>query len=538
MSLIDDDVDIATPSAAPDAFFSPAAAATEVARVPAAARDAALSATAAKPLDFASPASLPSGAAAATGRPSSGAAAADDGDEEEDGGSGLLENADLRFAADDATVSVPYPPKYVAAAPRVLFPNGTAPAPRVAFCRLPHPRHAQPIVLALSQFASAADAALAAGSAKQAGAAGSPDSRRRPRDDDESDTMTPLLPSTAGNPLSLVVCPVRLWEVQHFVPPPPRNAKYGLWFLNDTVEPSGTIQLITPMHPAFMALMLVLRAIGDEAASVVFAAPAAHGAAAEATSTGGSSSSNPFRTAYDFVVGCSGLWLGGASSGGAHHQSRRPQGGFYGSDASDDEADRGRSAAGAGAQAQHVAAFAQMLLPYFEVGLRCVCEARDVEGEGTFYRAAKAPAFAFLEARYRTLRSSPALERALFGTVSTRDTASPSGAADAASEAGLLDERAFGLLSEYVPQRLHAALRAHLASTGAFKASGTPAAAQPLPMLSTNATVAGQLAAAGGAGGAPAAASSAAKSLSVRRLEKAGAPRGTPSIMSFFAKKS
>ncbi|KAG5509875.1 hypothetical protein JKF63_07520 [Porcisia hertigi] len=185
--------------------------------------------------------------------------------------------------------------------------------------------------------------------------------------------------------------------------------------------------------------------------------------------------------------------------------------------------------------------------------LRRLCEVRAV-GSGTFsadtspsstpveappslyYKPSESVALDWLKRKIEHVRASAVL-RALLqlpdSTSVAASTAAPTAAAEACTEVPM--SFAFGVVAEYVPDRLHAAL--------AVACGISDLAAQPVSSLTSAASLhdtqqprrSGDLTTRRGSDVVPSAVGP--KSASVRRLEKAGPPKGTPTLFDMFAKK-
>ncbi|KAK7198965.1 surface antigen protein 2 [Novymonas esmeraldas] len=153
----------------------------------------------------------------------------------------------------------------------------------------------------------------------------------------------------------------------------------------------------------------------------------------------------------------------------------------------------------------------------------------DVDTHTMYYRPSEAVAVAWLRRRVERVRASAVLRSMLQLPVT-----------DGGAAAEVPMAFAFGVVAEYVPERLHAALAAACGlvdpATSTTVAEGVPRPSLPPPppplqqqqqqrpdvakAMDTVASVA------------------APKSASVKRLEKAGRPKGTPTLLAMFAKKA
>ncbi|KPA75713.1 hypothetical protein ABB37_08266 [Leptomonas pyrrhocoris] len=210
--------------------------------------------------------------------------------------------------------------------------------------------------------------------------------------------------------------------------------------------------------------------------------------------------------------------------------------------------------------------------------LRRLCEVREVGGEAgngsggssardMYYRPSEAVAVAWLKRKVELLRGSSVLREVLqlsevttttAGAASTPSSSSSSPstatavhslpqqvsatsttpASKAAAEVPLAI--AFGMVAEYVPERLHDPLAVACGlpdpslpssvssvvtpSAGAKRGREGEGSSSAMPSAERNPA----------SGGTP---SAGPKSASVRRLERAGRPKGTPTLFSMFAKK-
>jgi hypothetical protein len=306
----------------------------------------------------------------------------------------------------------------------------------------------------------------------------------------------------------------------------------------------------------------------------VFGGIGAGGADSESSQ---SSNSSPYSSS-SVNTPASETWCGGYGSsllqGMAHPTERgNPTGGFH---LPSFPASSSASGKGWKSWADAAAAYPLVLHACFDTlrsstVLRRLCEVREVGGGDSsgvadaYYRPSEAVAVEWLRRKVMLLRGSTTLREVLqlpeqvktdavpptdvsVTTSSSRTSSSPQtgtrqssdGPISAAASAEVPLSIAFGMIAEYVPERLHGPLAV---------ACGLPdpalAASTAVSSLSPSTTTGGVRRDRDGGGARrpePASdttspASTGPKSASVKRLEKAGRPKGTPTLLSMFAKK-
>ncbi|KAG5484897.1 hypothetical protein LSCM4_07670 [Leishmania orientalis] len=184
--------------------------------------------------------------------------------------------------------------------------------------------------------------------------------------------------------------------------------------------------------------------------------------------------------------------------------------------------------------------------------LRRLCEVRETGAEFSaqtatsnapedsrhtvYYRPSESVAVEWLKRRVEHVRASPVLREILqLPDRSSAATATAAATAPPETTEEVPMSIAFGVVAEYVPDRLHTALAVACGLPNPAQAAiSSPTAAAPFDAamrhrdggeLSTKRKAVGTASAGG------------PKSASVRRLEKAGQPKGTPTLLDMFAKK-
>lgn len=184
--------------------------------------------------------------------------------------------------------------------------------------------------------------------------------------------------------------------------------------------------------------------------------------------------------------------------------------------------------------------------------LRRFCEVRVVGSDSeqddsrpdVYYRLSDAVAVEWLRRKVLQVRASAVL-RAILQLPERARPAEPTTSTTSAVEAEEVPmSMAFGVVAEYVPQRLHAALSAACGLQSSASAATATGGGGEAVSPAFNAGAKRDRAGEGIGSGASAAAAAAVavapagpKSASVKRLEKAGRPKGTPTLFSMFASK-
>ena len=476
-----------------------------------------------------------------------------DGDDNVDDGDDNEVTVDnFKFAADDQTVEVPHPATTIMVLPRHLrnlvdlagAPSGESSTSAadgqqrqhpLRLIRAPHPRHGEPIWLLGASFSHTSDS----NTDEQNG--GDPDLRLELRTDAQRDSSPASAPCHQR---------MRLYEMQS------RRPQFACWFVGDAVEPLSPLYIVSPLHPAFIALRLavddVIATVGRDGLSRMLHDSATMTADSQSAATednnGSAATGVKFRGADDWTARANRLLFVSCGSGGGGGEPQR-------------------------------APFPDVWSAYLREGFEAVCEVKAGGGEAgggeTYYRLCGKRTRQWMLGRFGRLMRCRALERLVFGTTSattattttaptdsatspssSSNTDAPAAAAAAPTSTLLMQERALGLLLEYVTSELpHSTVRQWL--LGAARASVNILAAKAVPAsFSRDDALLGTAAAAAAADGGtrdgdtgeaaakragrPEVATTAAmhhKGASVKRLEKAGAPKGTPSIMSFFSVK-
>lgn len=397
----------------------------------------------------------------------------------------------VSFHPSDTTVEIPFPRRYV-----LVGQFGTSLAeeqqqqeePCVRVLTLSHPRHRDPVKFALSY----------------------------PR---ASSTSTP-------NQQKETACLLEVQERKpHFA---------NTWFLDEKVEPESALYVLNQFDPTWLAIALSTEPmLPNTFASrmIPFVEMSKQSALTK-----------PFAAAMMMKMG--------TGSGAGNH---------------DDNDVAVRTAA--------------TLLQLLEKALATVCDVRELEDEADdvdddgdseanptrapptvtrYYRFSEAKTMKWLQAKHEKLCACQALRSLLGITQPPTEATSPSTVGEeevttsTTNQASTVDpmllvlrERAFGLLQEYLPPPLvQRAMVQCLGEAHAAQTSATPPRRTTTESLSHSGS-----AGAGGGGGTPSAAAvpskpslpqpakAAPKSASVKRLEKAGPPKGTPTLFQMFAKK-
>nr|CAJ2469013.1 unnamed protein product [Leishmania braziliensis] len=425
--------------------------------------------------------------------------------------------------------------------------------------RLPHPRHGQPLLCLVV---------------------------RDPTIPVVTRTFPPNLPSAVSASPSL------LYEVQAHAPP---SGFAQSWFVKEQVVPStvgaGELLVATPLDLTFFALYELL---GDaqryERLSRTFMSaedlyrdrdlrPSAVTSASAAGYEGDAPETNAFLAVFSGVGGggedsrsstsssapCTAALLsssgahdasvddGGPHGWAAHPPSQLTTSSFF--SATPHGKLGGGSGRGWAGWARAAAAHPLLLHHCLRVlqsdgVLRRLCEVRVIGGnsyvqtstsdapveslDAVYYRPSESVAVEWLKTRVERVRASPVL-RAILQLPESSPVATTTAAAPAEACVEVPMTVAFGVVAEYVPDRLHAALAA---ACGLPDPAATPVSS-PIAAASTDGAKRHRDDVATNRRKAEATPSAAGtKSASVKRLEKAGKPKGTPTLLEMFAKKA
>ena len=442
----------------------------------------------------------------------------------------------FRFAADDRTQEVPYPQKHLIILPKHLLKlvdeaqknsSSSSESSTNAFLtaansplrifKAPHPRHGEQVLfLAASYWGKSND---------------------NVNSSDEQNSFLEFNGTNENenneNNTSSNVRLVRIYELQA------RKPHHSTWFIGDSVEPQSPLLIASPLHPAFFALRLAVAdavsCVGGRDAfenAMMEFIPRQEQSTDEQNSSSSSSLTNRFRlrASDDWTMSANQmLLLDGAAD--KNFASTTP--------------------------------FANLWDGYLKQGFQAVCEevkrgndndSGSSSSSSCFYRFCPQKATDFLQTRLQRITRSRSFDHLVFGSSSSSASQNQQPQQDAASSSSeksksVLEERAVGLILEYVTKDLphHHARRWILGSqraTAVMNKKIIPSAfskedAAVRAGLNEDGTIDEMF------GGADAMKRKKAeedkknslKSSNVKKLEKAGAPKGTKSVASFFAVK-
>lgn len=381
----------------------------------------------------------------------------------------------LAFVPDDSTTEVPHPVRRV-----LLLPEGTSVA---HWLMLPHPRHAQVVQFCcVTSSAAAHDAAAGP----------------------EGATLSPVPP--------LVLCDVQQW----------RHSFDGMWFIGDFVEPNGALLMITPFDWTFFAVALAAKQATAVRAEVACQLRDAAWAPASILSGGGHP---PAAGEHDERA--------------AARRSTTTFRDFHGMVESWPEL--------RGAVLAMDPGVSKWIWSSLEAALETVCDVTDVDGT-PYYRInvpricdwtlVKVRGVEREESFQRLILESKDAEVRLLLAAADQVDSSDEGAPPTSTSSGesadllrVLRRKAVALLNDALPPELHDAVAAR--SGVDMSPPVVPTHPHPSSLLtSTSDTLFDDDASPAKKARSDSAVS--VKSANVKRLEKAGPPKGTPTIMSFF----
>lgn len=471
----------------------------------------------------------------------------EDDDEDDDDNKKEVKVENFKYANDDTTQEVIAPVKSVLVMPKhlecivditsdeeglkvKLSNNGEEAGARnpLRVFRAPHPRHGELVMFLGATYTV---------------------TTTTPTSEDEDSAAPSLLLDAAAttdeNNNNNTVARLRLYEIQS------RRPTYGAWFIGDDVEPDSPLYIVSPMHAGFIALrVLVSDALSSTTKDQFLAAVAGvagKGDDAErasgqkgddAAAAQGLGNNFKFRSAEDWIQIASNMMF----------MSDKPNSGTTGNN--------NNSSSGAIASTSS-SPFPNMWDGYLKEAFEVLCETKKIASTSScsddigcvFYRLSLSKVRDFLQSRLQRLVRSSAFDRLVFGSNKKKHGAEnkESGGEDEAGAAAemqknreqeerAIEDRALGLLTEYVHSVFPVTeMRRWLLGAARIVVTARPAAIAP----NYNNSAANDLSDSGGESDlkkrkpeAPVAMSASAK-----RLAKAGAPKNTPSVASFFAKK-